>query len=253
MATIIAIGGAEVGELRADGSLAPVSVDNVHREILARTGKKHPKVLYIPTAKDDSEGFIAGFTQYYLSLGCSEVEVLRLIREKPSQAEMQAKIFSADIIYVNGGNTHRLLRLWKKRGVDTLIKQAYHRGIVMSGHSAGAVCWFEQGNSDPFGKHRPFRLKGLGLIPAVLCPHYDTEPFRQPAMKKMMKHTPHLMGIDLDETASIEIVDGKYRVIISTPTAKARRTYWKDGQFIIEDLTATKEFQDLRKLLTKPA
>lgn len=253
MKTIIAIGGAEVGVPLAGGNLETVAVKSFHKEILAHTGKKHPKVLYIPTAKDDSEEYIAGFKKYYATLGCGDVDVLRLIREKPSKQEIEAKILSADAIYVNGGNTYRMMRIWGRYGVDAALKKAYEQGIVMAGHSAGAICWFTKGNSDSFSKDRPLKVTALGIVDAFLCPHYDTEPVRQPALKKMLKQTPKHVAITLDEYAAIEIVDDKYRVLAPAKNAKVHRTFWQNGTYVVEEVQSTSAYRELSQLITKPS
>lgn len=247
------IGLSDFDEIGRPRNSTPVSTKSTHQEILSRTGKKQPKVLYIPTAKDDREDYIAFFRNYYLGLGCSEVDVLRLLKNPPPKKEIASKIFSADAIYVNGGNTHRMLTTWKRLGVDELLKQAHRQGVVMSGHSAGTVCWFAYACSDSFYKKRPFKLTGMGVINAVLCPHYDSETVRQPALKKIMKRTPRLVAIALDDDAAIEIIDDGYRILTSTPTAKARRIFWKGGRYIIEEIPAAKEFGSLKTLLTKPS
>ncbi len=252
METIVAIGGEEVGVLRKNGTSRPILTKAAHQEILFRTGKHNPKVLYIPTAKDDLEEYIIGFQRFYEGLGCSEVDVLRLIRERPSREEIESKILSADAIYVNGGDTFRMMEIWKRHGVDKLLKKAYRKGIVMSGHSAGAICWFAEGDSDSFGTNRDFRVTALGIENGLLCPHYDTDWFRRRSLKKIMKRTPHLVAIALDECASIEIIDNQYRILSPSVKCKARRTYWLKGKYFVEEILPTEEFQSLKVLLTKP-
>lgn len=249
MATIIAIGGE--GPVKDGVIKTKVVAEYAHQEIIARTGKKHPKVLYIPTAKNDDESFIASFCDYYTRLGCGQVEVLRLLNERPSTADIKAKIFGADAIYVNGGNTHRALRTWERYGIDSLLKQAHQQGIVLSGHSAGASCWFAYICSDSFYKSKPFRLTGLGMINALVCPHYDTEPVRQAALKKIMKRTPQLVAITLDEYAAIEVVDNTYRIMAGDTGATACRAFWRSGEYILEEISITSEFRDLTVLLDK--
>lgn len=251
MTTIIAIGGDEIGVLSDTGELNPVATHTIHQEIIAKTGKERPKALFIPTAKGDSEEYIRAFEKYYLSLGCSEVDTLKLIRRHPTRDEIAAKIFSADIIYVNGGNTHRMMRLWKRRGVIELLIKAHKQGIVMAGHSAGAICWFAGGNSDSFNKRKPFKAKAIGIIDALLCPHYDTEKARASSLKKMMKKTSRIIAIALDECAAIEIIDGEYRIISSTPYAKARKTFWKNNRYYTEEIAVTSEMKNLEALLAK--
>lgn len=252
MKVIIAIGGEEVGPLDTNGQNKQVIVRAFHEEIIRRTGKKHPNILYIPAAKDDREDFIAGFEKFYTNLGAGKIDVLRLINHKPSPKEIADKIAVADAVYVNGGNSHRMLRLWKLRGVDRLLKQAWQQGTVMAGHSAGSLCWFKYACSDAFYKKKPFRATAMGWIPAVLCPHFDSEPIRQTVLQKIMKRTPGLVAIGVDEHAAIEIIDDKYRILSATPTSKARKLYWEKGEYISEDLELTETFKALPQLLRKP-
>jgi len=252
VATVVALGGAEIGDVLPDGTLNPVTSEKTHIEILARTKRKHPRVLYIPTAIDDSGDYIASFRQYYLSLGAAEVEALRLINERPSRATIRKKIFNSHLVYVNGGNTYRMLKIWKRYGVDEMLRRAHRRGVIMSGYRAGAICWFRYGCSDSFEKKKPFKLAAMGMYHAVLCPHYDTERARRPALKKIMRRTPELVAIALDENAAIEIVDARYRILTTTPTAKARRTYWKNGKYVVETIQSMGQFRDLATLLAKP-
>src|ERR1039458_2467309 len=109
MTTIIALSDSGMQELLEGENPKQILTETLHKTLLARTKKKHPKVLYIPTAHDDSELYITNFTKYYLSIGAGDVKALRLIREKPTKKEITTKISTADLIYVNGGNTHRML------------------------------------------------------------------------------------------------------------------------------------------------
>lgn len=240
-----------------DENLFPAAMRSTHQAILRLTGKQQPKVLYIPTAADDSADHIKNFQRYYIEkLGC-EVEVLHLAGGSPGKAEIESKISSADAIYVTGGKTFRMIGKWKRYGVDALLKQAYQKGTVMAGHSAGAICWFTYGCSDSFSdspspaKRKPFRVSALGIFNALLCPHYDSEPVRQPALKKIMKRTPGLVAIALDEYAALEIVDGKYRILTAKPSAKACRAYWQNGKYTLEEIKSNREPQDFQALLSK--
>ena len=139
MGKIVAIGGGELKDLDT------LSID---REIVSLTGKKHPTALFIPTASGDAEGYWKTFQGIYGGmLGCKP-EVLYLIKENPVKREIEEKILGADLIYVGGGNTMKMLKAWRKKGVDKLLKKAYGQGIVLSGLSAGAICWFAYGCSD---------------------------------------------------------------------------------------------------------
>lgn len=202
-------------------------------------GKKKPRVLFIPTASQDSPEYITAFTkQYGDRLGCI-VETLELYSDRPSKKEMESRIKRADIIYVGGGNTMRMLRLWRKLGVDRMLIAAAKRGTICCGLSAGAICWFREGNSDSLKYSNPkadyCRVKTLNLVDALLCPHYDGEKDRQPSLKKMMKKI-RGVAIAVDECAAIMIEGKTYRVIASKKTAKVYRVFWRGKAYVKEEL-----------------
>jgi peptidase E len=94
-------------------------------------------------------------------------------------------IANQDVIYVGGGDTANLLVLWRRHGLDVLLRQAWSRGAVLAGVSAGMLCWFTGGVTDSFGGLEPLD-DGLGLIEASACPHYDGEPGRRPTYHRLI-------------------------------------------------------------------
>ena len=248
MGKIVAIGGGEIGRPGY-----PIETTSIDREIIELTGKSHPKVLFIPTASLDSEGYYETVKSHFGSrLGCN-VDVLYLVKENPTKQEIERKLFSSDIVYVGGGNTLRMMNVWKSYGLDILLRKAHSQGIVLSGLSAGAICWFRYGNSDSrkFTKSnaRLIKVSGLNLVNALFCPHYDVEKDRKAELKAMMMKTPGI-SIALENCSALEIVDSMYRVISSKETANAYKVYWKQGKFHHE-LLPKKEFLPLEELLRK--
>lgn len=249
MGKIIALGGGEIG--RPGYKVETTKID---KEMIKLTAKKHPKLLFIPTASSDSEGYVEVVRKHFgKRLGC-KVDVLYLIKDKPSKKEIENKILSADIIYVGGGNTLKMMMLWRKLGVDKVLEKAYRKGIVLTGLSAGSICWFKYGNSDSrkftSNSKKLIRVKGLGFINALHCPHYDVEVHRQRDVKRMMKTTPGVC-IALDNCCAIEVVDDMYRIIKSKASAKAHKIYWKKNKFYKEEIKAEKEFKPLTELVRK--
>jgi dipeptidase E len=91
------------------------------------TGHRRPRLLFIPTASDDSDRYCGHVERYFgRHLRC-DVSVLRLIGERPTAQARRDAIASADAIYVGGGNTLRMMRLWRHLGVDSLLRAAYAR------------------------------------------------------------------------------------------------------------------------------
>src|ERR1700691_1480775 len=136
---IVAIGG---GDIRTRGTAA------IDREIIRLSSKKNPRLLFIPTASSDSEMYWKHVDEYFGGFLRCKTDVLFLIKEQPSNEQTRRKIGSADIIYVGGGNTLMMMRLWRRLGVDRLLRRAYATGTVLCGISAGSICWFDSGHSD---------------------------------------------------------------------------------------------------------
>lgn len=255
MGKIIAIGGGEIGRPKEDGDgYYPIETTSIDTEILRLTNKKNPTLLFIPTASYDSQGYYEVVKKHFTELGFSSVTPLYLSDKSLNNRQIEDIVLSHDAIYVGGGDTLRMMNIWRKMGIDKMLKLAYERDIVLSGLSAGSICWFNYGNSDSrkfsSGSDKLVKVTGLGFINALHCPHYDAEPHRQADLKRMMKTTPKV-AIALDNCAAIEVVDNTYRIIKSKPTAKARKTYWKKGKYFIEDIPASESYRDISKLTQK--
>lgn len=255
MGRIVAIGGGEMGRPKEDGNgFYPVETTAIDKEILLLTRKKNPTLLFLPTASYDSTGYYKVVKKHFSKIGFSSVDVLYLYEKGLSKQQIKNTILSHDAIYVGGGNTLRMMTLWRRLGVDKILKIALDNNIVLSGLSAGSICWFACGISDSrkfsSGSNKLIKVTGLGYIDALHCPHFDAEPFRQAELKRMMKTTSKV-AIALDNCSAIEVIDGKYRIITSKPTAKARKIYWKHGKYIVEEIVVKTTYEDLEELLQK--
>ena len=91
-----------------------------------------------------------------------------------------------DVVYVSGGNTANALALWRLHGIDRALRDAWDRGAVLGGVSAGANCWFEACVTDSFGLDLAPLEDGLALLPGSFCPHYDGEELRRPVYRKLV-------------------------------------------------------------------
>jgi len=230
---IVAIGG---------GDLTPTGTTEIDREIIRLSGRKHPAVLFLPTASSDRESYVRRFVTHFGGFLKCKTEILRLVDEPPALQEMKRRIFSADIIYVGGGNTLAMMRLWRRLGVDRLLRSAYEKGIVLSGISAGAICWFDSGHSDSMSFYDPenwryISVQGLGLIRGTLCPHYNGRTRGVPRridFQQMIRKIGGI-GIAIENNCALEFIDGRfYRVIGSKANARAYRLR-KSGGIVVEE------------------
>ncbi|MBU3810687.1 MAG: peptidase E [Candidatus Niameybacter stercoravium] len=241
MGRIIAIGG---GELSKGETYA------IDKAIVNLSGKLHPKTLFIPTASFEPAGYCKRFQELYQTQLGAQVEVLYLLDNKLSIKEIEEKIKWADIIYVGGGDTTFMLQTWQKKHVDQFLKEAYERDTLLCGLSAGSICWFETGQSEIDSNSTEdgfdyIKLKGLGLINAFHCPHFN-EGRRAEVFDQMIQES-NLVGIALDNNCAIAIIDDSYCILTSEPDKKAYKVYSMNGQVIHEPI---KQIDSFRKLST---
>jgi dipeptidase E len=241
---LVAIGG---GELRT-GETLPFD-----REIVAFTGAPRPRALFIPTASQDAPGYCQTFARVYgEQLGCA-TDVLRLVADPPTTAVARELIAGADLIYVGGGNTRRMLETWRRAGTDLLLREAAAQGTVLCGLSAGALCWFRYGNSDaPLlegdATRRTMRIDGLGLVDAALCPHLTSEAFRRDEFSAMMADTP-TVGIGLEDHGALQVHGDRYRLLATRDGACAQRFARRGGEVRSDPLFAAAAYRPLSDLL----
>ncbi len=227
------------------------------QEIIKLSELEKPNVLFIPTATDDDTKYINYFhTIYNEKLGC-KVENLLLVSEQPNLAQIEEKIDKADVIYVGGGNTLKMIKIWKKYGVDKLLKKAWESGKVMCGVSAGGICWFDSGSSDSmnFSDKSNFNLikvKGLGFIKGMFSPHHINEPHRTAGLLKNID-TYGGMGYAVDDGAAIEIIDDQFRVVSFYDYPNAYKVYRDKGLLCYKKIKQNNIYLDLKQLYDKKA
>ena len=182
--------------------------------VASLTGKENPKVCFLPTATGDAPGYI---TRWFES--CSDLAlrpyVQRAFISSYSQKDSFETAFSTmDAIIVGGGNTLNMIAIWKAQGIDKALKNAWDRGVVLSGGSAGSLCWFEHGTSDS----RPAELTkvdGLGFMSGSHCPHYHAEPGRKPLYWSKIKSGEYKPGYACDDRAGIYFENNELKQVVS--------------------------------------
>ncbi len=240
MGKIVAIGGGEIGK---DGR--PIETTVIDQEIVGLSGKDQPRLLFLPTASNDAPNYFELIKAHFGNRLRCITDVLYLIDQTPTLHEIEDKIFGSDIIYVGGGKTALLLKIWEQLGVDRILRQAYENGVIMSGLSAGSICWFKQSVN---------QNTGLGLINAIHCPHYDARrEIHLESKNKVKEVTQHseLVAICLDDCCALEVIDEKYRIIASRDEANAYKVFWKNGCNYEKRIRKEETFTDLQELLKK--
>lgn len=178
-----------------------------------------PRVCLVPTACGDADWVI---TRFYESFPASVCEPSHLALFRPHPTRARAALGRQDVIYVTGGSSANLAAVWAAHGVGSVLREAWARGAVLSGVSAGAICWFSAGITNSLGPgFTPFA--GLGFAPGGFCPHADSDPGRLTALRGLVeaKRLPPTLAVD--DGAAVHLVDGgSPRLVAETPGRGAR-------------------------------
>jgi peptidase E len=209
---IVAIGGAGLS----------IESDNLLLEeyLLKLVNKEKPKICFVPTASGDAQSYIDRFDASCAQLPCTPSHLLLFRLET---ADLRSFVLEQDIIYVGGGNTKNLLALWKDWGLDSIIREAWERGVILAGWSAGSICWFEEGVTDSFPGELT-ALRCLGFLKGSNCPHYDGEPERKPSYHRLLAEGLIGEGYAADDGVALHFLGTRLEKIVSSrPHAKAYR------------------------------
>ena len=227
---IIAIGGGGFGRDPGKGV--------IEKYILKQSKTKRPNICFIPTATGDNEEYKENFYSTFSKLDCNPTH-LNFFKRTP---DLENLILDQDVIFVGGGNTKTMLAVWKDWGLDVFLQSAYERGVVMSGVSAGAICWFEKGITDSWSDDLRL-IECLGFIEGNCCPHYDEEIDRRPAVNKFLSEQLISSCIAIEGDCAVHFKEGK--VFSSVAFGKGKKSYTVglknnkvvETQFDSEDIT----------------
>ncbi len=145
---------------------------------------RRPKLAYVGTASGDSMHWNGLMHEAFYG---SDVELTCVnLLPMPNFPDLRAHLTSRDAIWVQGGSVAGLLALWRLHGVGEIMRECWERGVVLSGVSAGSICWHAGGTTDSYGPELRAVTDGLGLLPYSNGVHYDSEPARRPTYQRMV-------------------------------------------------------------------
>jgi dipeptidase E len=188
--------------------------------VLSLSDRPEPRILFLPTASGDPTAQITGF--YARFARRASATHLSLFRRHGSARSLADIVLEQDVIYVGGGSMRNLLAIWRAHELDELLVEAWRRGIVLTGLSAGAMCWFAGGITCSSGP--PETIEGLGLLPGSFTVHADGEPERLPAWLGAVKHGELPGGWAADDGVGLLFRGTRMvRVVTSRPGTAALR------------------------------
>ena len=190
------------------------------RYLLGLVGKPHPKIAFLPTASGDDASYLLTFYQAVAGVECEPSHLLLFNRTVDDVAGF---VRAQDVVIVGGGNTANMLAIWRLHGVEDALRNAYRNGTILTGWSAGCICWFEAGVTDSFTLELGPLRDGLKLLKGSACPHYDSQERRRPVYaREIAAGLPP--GVALDDAVAARYEDERLVEIVSAkPGGRAFR------------------------------
>jgi dipeptidase E len=189
-----------------------------HVAALGRDGRS--RICFVPTALGEASDAIVGFFEGPWARH-GELSVAHFFPWP--RPDLREHILAQDIVVVAGGSTANMLAIWRVHGFDAILREAWEAGVVLTGASAGMICWFEAGVTDSFGPQLEGLADGLAFLPGSACPHYDGEAVRRPRYRELVA-SGFPAGIAADDGVALHYVGTQLEhVVACRPDAAAYR------------------------------
>ena len=213
---LMLIGGGEIGR-----GTTLYETKEIDEEIVKLSGKDKPKLLFIGLASNFADSYYDYVKNIYKELGCEPVYLKKKnVTNNPDI--VKNKISEADIIYIGGGDTIKLMDTVKEYKIDELLKDARDRDCVIAGISAGAILLTKSGFSDSYilrGESEDYKfIDGLNFVNINICPHYHSNEKKQNDLENYLKNN-NIEVYGLENCTALEIVNNEIKVIKSKKDA----------------------------------
>ena len=184
-------------------------------EVVQSIKKEHPIFLFIGLASNYSDAYYDKIKKIYQNLGCKCIYLKKKNILNNPQIVLD-KINQADIIYIGGGDSIKLIEEIKKYHLNDLLYDAYLRGVLLVGVSAGAILLSNEGFSDSYilrGEKDSYDfVRGLSFIDITICPHYEKNSSRSLQLKEKLKENNYTVYC-LENNTALWFHDEKMEVI----------------------------------------
>jgi peptidase E len=196
--TILATSGGIVPGTRTRWEFSPLTDYAVE---LAGVVGRAPRVCFLATASGDNPAVLTWLYEAAILRGfhASHLSAFSM----PNVPDPAAHLLAQDVVWVFGGSVAGLLQMWRLHGYDVALRAAWEAGVVLTGISAGSICWHVGGTTDSFGPELRPVTDGLALLPFSNAVHYDSEEQRRPLFQSLVAAGTLPAGYATDDGAGL--------------------------------------------------
>jgi peptidase E len=214
---IVAMGGGGFSIRGGDPALDRYVLDAIERPT--------PRICLLPTASGDPEEQIHRFYRAFGDLPCEPTH-LSLFRLGCRPVDVRDLLLAQDAIYVGGGSLLNLLAIWRAHGLHSVLREAWERGVLLCGISAGSMCWFSAGVTKGYGQ--PRAVPGLGFLPASNSVHHHGEPERRPRFLEAVRTEAIAPGYGVDD--GVALLFAGTELVEAVTARRGSCAWWVEGE-----------------------
>jgi peptidase E len=168
---------------------------------LAGVSGRAPRICFLATATGDNPAVLTWLYEAAILRGLHASHLTSV--GMPNVEDPTAHLLEQDVVWVIGGSVAGLLALWRLHGYDRALRSAWESGVVLTGVSAGSICWHTGGTTDSFGPELQPITGGLGFLPFSNGVHYDSEQQRRPLFQSLVQSRVLASGFATDDGAGL--------------------------------------------------
>lgn len=196
--------------------------DDLVERIIAESGlKTGGYCVILPMSSEDPDSSVYYASQQFLERGIKNLFGFNFKKDQPIKASWIDSIRMANLIYITGGDQTRFMGIAEGTEIVTAIHDAYKRGAVVSGTSAGAAVMSKLMITGNELKKKEYAATfetiesnnieiktGLGLLTTtIIDQHFLIRSRHNRLLTAIIEH-PEMTGIGIDESTAI-LVNGK--------------------------------------------
>ncbi|MCL6733180.1 peptidase E [Streptomyces neyagawaensis] len=206
----------------------------VHHAVeLSGVNGRRPKVMYVGTAIGDAEHMTARMSEAARVAGF-DLTPLQLF-PMPNIEDVEGAVLDQDVVWVMGGSVANLLAVWRVHGLDAVFRRAWEAGVVLSGVSAGSICWFQGGTTDSFGPRLRPVTNALAFLPYGNGVHYDSDAGRRPLVHDLVADGTLPETHCTDDGVGLVYHGTKLTEVVSEVPGKGAYVVRREGDGVVED------------------
>lgn len=196
--------------------------NKILKEVVEIVGGKDAKLVVLTTATEEPETVGNEYYEVFKELGIEKIDILNIDSRNDASRDHVAKIIGeASGIFFTGGDQLRITSILGGTKAYAAMQDAYNRGTVIVGTSAGASVMSSNmivdGNgNDPARKCTLKMAPGMGFLEEVIIDQHFHQRGRIGRLLCGVAENPNILGVGIDEDTAIRVFPDAHFEVLGT-------------------------------------